>query len=139
MNSNRKTYKRKYPLDATERICRICNVEKPINCFPPNRIRSDGYVEADGRCYDCRKPEKSAMDRLAKYGITDQEFQAMLLAQSNRCAICQNVFKTSKSTHVDHCHNTGRVRGLLCHDCNTGIGKLRDSVDLLQRAIDYLR
>lgn len=79
------------------------------------------------------------MDRLAKYGITDQEFQAMLLAQSNRCAICQNVFKTSKSTHVDHCHNTGRVRGLLCHDCNTGIGKLRDSVDLLQRAIDYLR
>ena len=41
--------------------------------------------------------------------------------------------------HIDHCHDTGAVRGLLCHGCNTGIGSLNDDIELLQRAIDYLR
>lgn len=138
MTNKRGPYKRKYDIDATERTCRVCKIEKPVDCFAPNTIKDGGYVSIDSRCYDCRKPEKAIIHRMSKYGVSDQEFTLMLKAQDNRCAICKEVFKSSRATHIDHCHDTGKVRGLLCHSCNVGIGHLKDSVMVLQNAIDYL-
>ncbi len=72
----------------------------------------------------------------AKYGLTMTSFQQMVDAQGNVCAICQEPFVSTPK--VDHCHGTGRVRGLLCHQCNVGLGAFRDNCRSLERAIRYL-
>ena len=75
-----------------------------------------------------------------RYGISYQEYLNMLSAQQERCAICgTDDTGARKAFHVDHCHDTGKVRGLLCGNCNSGIGNLRDDIDLLYRAIEYLK
>ena len=61
----------------------------------------------------------------------------MIKAQNNKCAICKNEF--TKTPSIDHCHNTGLVRGLLCSDCNVGIGFLKDNKEYLSNAIKYLK
>jgi hypothetical protein len=58
----------------------------------------------------------------------------MLLAQAGLCAVCGE----QPAAHVDHCHQKGHVRGILCFNCNGGLGQFRDRVDILQKAIDYL-
>jgi len=73
------------------------------------------------------------------YGITmDQKIQ-MRDAQGNKCAICAIEFLTDKDAYVDHCHESKKVRGLLCHCCNTGLGMFKDSMSALERAMDYLK
>lgn len=74
------------------------------------------------------------------YGITSAQYDAMLAAQNFVCKICgtDTPGGNGKNFPVDHCHDTGRVRGLLCNACNTGIGKLRHSPDLLRQAACYL-
>ncbi len=74
-----------------------------------------------------------------QFGITLEQEATLLAAQDNRCAICgitRDEF--GRTFDVDHCHDTGRIRGLLCNSCNLGIGKLKDSPALLARAIAYL-
>ncbi len=73
-------------------------------------------------------------------GVVDPEMAPMLLEfQNNLCAICDTVLSTPKNTCADHCHVTGKMRGMLCRACNTGIGQLRDAPSLLRRALDYLK
>lgn len=75
-----------------------------------------------------------------RYGITLEDFERMVLAQGNLCAICNEPPENKDSTklHIDHCHTTGKVRGLLCRSCNIAIGYLNDDINLLQNAIKYL-
>lgn len=74
-----------------------------------------------------------------KYGITEQQKQEMILKQDNKCLICETSFDDVGHTpHVDHCHDTGRVRGILCRSCNTGLGKFFDNIERLKSAIEYL-
>ena len=76
---------------------------------------------------------------MAKFGITEQQYVDILKLQLNCCAICQrhrSEFK--KDFAVDHDHSTKKIRGLLCMTCNIALGSLRDSIDLLQKAINYL-
>lgn len=70
---------------------------------------------------------------VAKYGITLDEKRAMVDAQGGKCLICAEAFKSSRSTHVDHCHASGRVRGILCHVCNTKLGWLERYADSVQK------
>jgi len=70
-----------------------------------------------------------------RYGIGVAEFDALLASQGGVCAICG----TLKPEHVDHDHAYGNVRGILCFNCNGGLGQFKDSPDLLQNAIGYLR
>lgn len=72
-----------------------------------------------------------------RYGLTRDEYEAMLEAQDNRCPICERSFDEVKP-HIDHCHDTGRVRGVLCGNCNPGLGLFADDVDRLERATRYL-
>jgi|ERR1700689_1341081 len=72
------------------------------------------------------------------YGITLEQFEAMLAAQRNRCAICLRRFTNARDTHVDHNHVTGVVRGILCTSCNNGLGRFRDDPAVLRRAARYL-
>jgi len=73
--------------------------------------------------------------RAAKYGLTVTELDKLLEDQGGRCAICQ---EASKVWHIDHNHETGKVRGVLCPGCNVGIGHLRESPEALRSAADYL-
>ena len=74
------------------------------------------------------------------YNITDDDYNKMLKSQNGRCAICGTNKLTGrwKSFAIDHNHITGKVRGLLCNECNRGIGYLKDDYKLLQKAVNYL-
>lgn len=75
------------------------------------------------------------------YGITEEDYQSLLLKQEGCCAICGTDTPTGKWKvfAVDHCHKTGKVRGLLCNECNRGMGLLKDSPELLLAAAQYLK
>lgn len=74
------------------------------------------------------------------YGLSQERYEALLAAQDGRCAICRTDDWPGKDhrPHVDHCHETGRVRGLLCDFCNRGLGLFGDDPARLRAAADYL-
>ncbi len=85
-------------------------------------------------------PTKRKAQRLKKYGIAPSDFMDLLTIQNGRCAIC-GYSETDKPNFfpvVDHCHKTGKVRGLLCMACNQALGKFKDETDRLFAAIAYL-
>lgn len=108
-------------------------------------------IHAKGLCSACysrmkmkENPGKWVNSKLLKqYGITSEIYDAILKSQDNRCAICgidSNEVVNGKNTRfaVDHDHETGDIRGLLCGNCNRSLGGLKDSPQLLQNAISYL-
>jgi len=76
--------------------------------------------------------------RLAKYGITPLHYDMFLASQENKCAICKADSAGARNWHIDHCHRTKKVRGLLCHHCNLMLGNARDSWEILSNAMYYL-
>jgi hypothetical protein len=77
---------------------------------------------------------------LRSYGLTETQYQELWETQKGLCAICGGKLQEGKRlTHVDHDHETGNVRGLLCKFCNNGLGFFKDSPNYLQKAIEYLR
>lgn len=77
--------------------------------------------------------------RAKKYGLREEDFLKLLLSQDGRCAICKKMSQPSTDLHIDHCHQSGKVRGLLCSGCNMAIGRLGDSLEYLRSAYEYLR
>jgi hypothetical protein len=95
-----------------------------------------------GREYRKRKPDLHRDEDLRlNYGITLDDFRELETKQNNQCAICGVSGETMrfKKLHVDHDHETKLVRGLLCNDCNRGLGCFKDNATALQKAVDYLR
>jgi hypothetical protein len=78
---------------------------------------------------------------MKNYGLDFKDYQKMLEAQGHKCAICGSPPPNNRKTRlaIDHCHKTGKVRGLLCDRCNRSIGLLKDNVSILQKAIEYLK
>ncbi len=127
-----------------ESACKICTAKK-------HRQRVSGWSteKKELNYQNQRKWEKNNAERHKrnvrksdlknKYGITIEYFENLLLEQDYLCKIC-NKEETSKTRilSVDHCHVTGKVRGLLCSFCNTGIGLFKDSIKNLEGAIKYL-
>lgn len=135
--------------------CTLCFQLKPLSDFYNDKRTRDGKTARCTSChsqasYESRKKStaphaRRGYDRKirlkSKYGLTLEAYDAMLAAQGGVCAIClepPGVDAWDRSLHVDHNHRTGRVRGLLCGHCNTAIGKMRDDVERLARAITYL-
>jgi recombination endonuclease VII len=73
-----------------------------------------------------------------KFGISAEDYNQMLAQQNNVCAICKRPCATGKALAVDHNHETGKVRALLCKDCNVSIGLMKEDPDLLRTAANYL-
>jgi hypothetical protein len=86
-----------------------------------------------------RKKYYQTFRKYKMYGITRDDYELLLENQGNKCKICESEFVTENEIRIDHNHNTNQVRGLLCHSCNVALGHMRDSVELLERAINYLK
>lgn len=95
-----------------------------------------------GRRYRERHPkkwaEKDARRKLKQYGLTPESFAELIAKQNGLCAICSEPLPERLHRHVDHCHKTGRVRGVLCQLCNVLLGMAKENPRTLARAIAYL-
>ena len=136
------------------RICTTCQKELPLEVFATRNkggIGGKGYHRKDCRSKSTRdwkfQPRAIAIVRrrvLSRYGITPEEYDAILESQNGTCAICNLPPKTTghanqRTLSVDHNHATGRVRSILCSNCNHIIGKCKEDVSILEKAIAYLR
>jgi hypothetical protein len=104
--------------------CSICGPDTDIRV----RTGTDRW-----RC----KEQIRRLSRLQSYGLSVMDYEELIMSQGNKCAICLNVFVTQP--HVDHDHNTGEIRGLLCRPCNTGLGLFKDSPEYLSQALAYIK
>src|SRR5512144_407165 len=135
------------------RRCLRCEKEKPSRQF--ERIGSftfycsscldqlDGTVKMEERQKEPLDPDTRRKRYEAwifqEYRLTHEKFSALLLKQEGRCGICREPLKLDRDTHVDHDHETGEVRGLLCSSCNCGLGFFRDDQQVLLKATEYLK
>lgn len=126
------------------RVCEDCYKRKAGYCAPceaayreKNRLRyrARDRIRNERRRRDNPEYIKSKILQ-TRYGISLEERNGMELTQEGKCLICK---ESSKRLVVDHCHTTGKVRGLLCDHCNTGLGSFRDSPELLLAAAKYLK
>ena len=100
----------------------------------------------NGLCVECKRETDRASNLKAgkkyrvkkEYGLTVEQVQKMSDMQEGKCAICSHVLGSTHQAQIDHCHTTGKVRGLLCINCNWMLGKSRDNPDLLRAAARYL-
>ena len=118
--------------------CTVCHETKPIDCFAKRSRSRDGHYSC---CKDCGTQRRVQGYRERAYNLSPAQYSAMFLSQGGKCLICgrnDTGSRRAKSMYVDHCHSTGKVRGLLCSKCNSVLGYVCDSVEILQKAIDYL-
>jgi hypothetical protein len=131
-------------------------IERDYNNSPERKIKLKEYRQVEehkvkeresGKRYHEKNPNVSKNRHLKrKFGITIEEYNSMLKSQNGVCAICkinETSIRVKNNRHIDlsidHCHKTGKVRGLLCFKCNSSLGKFKDSIETLQNAIDYLK
>lgn len=143
---------------VTLKRCSKCGGDKPRTEFFRNSAARDGL---QSQCKACqsgtpaqrermrqrkRRPDYTAKaqawrrtSRLRRYGLTEEEFVAMLDAQGNACAACRRDFSDDLGPCIDHDHDTGEVRGLLCSGCNTALGMLADDPVRISGLLIYLQ
>jgi len=144
------------------KTCRCCGESKPSSEFVKNKACKNGL---DSICLVCNRnnqkiwreknPEKRKLQVQREadpsklynrrkylkhsYGITVDDYDHMYTTQKGCCAICGvHQSETVRKFHVDHCHSTGKIRGLLCQDCNHLLGRAKDTREILSNAIAYL-
>lgn len=134
------------------KICRACKQELPVEDFYPrgnNRFQSDcklckaeynrNHYRRNATEYKVKatawKKKNFFKIRADRFNVSEDFLRDLFEVASGKCMICG---LPDESLHIDHCHTTGCVRGLLCAKCNHGIGLFKDSVINLQNAIQYL-
>lgn len=141
-------HKNKQKPDGLESRCKICrsNINK-INKEKNSKKQHEYYLKnkdkilTRNKIWSNNNPDKVKNQKLKyAYGITLLEFNQKLKKQNNFCKICNKSLLNldSKKIHVDHDHKTGRVRGILCHKCNSLLGLCNDNKIVLENAISYL-
>ena len=135
------------------KFCKSCRIEKPLSEYHHSiKNKEFGKHYPDSLCKSCKatknktwaKANQKKMNRYnikaklkSRYGMAIQEYDAMIIAQNNLCAIC-NQSQTRRNLSVDHCHQTNRVRALLCDRCNLALGMVNDDLDIVERIKQYL-
>lgn len=114
--------------------CFRCKEEKSLKEFYRNRTQPSGYQT---QCKACRQEHRYNEQLKDKYGISIEEYNTLYHKQGGVCGICHGKCSRSRLS-VDHCHETGRIRGLLCAKCNRGLGFFNDNPVLIKRAIKWL-
>lgn len=137
--------------------CKICHALTAGRARASNREKANEWAREDRK----NNPEKyreqsqrykkkswqkiSVSESLRKLGLTNEQYASIRAEQDGKCAIC-GLEETAKSRNgglrrlaIDHCHEKLKVRGLLCHNCNIAIGSFKDDINLLQKAIEYLK
>lgn len=152
-------------MTAKNRTCKICKEYKDISNFQPKgyqckecraekqraywaslpievRRKRQMSLEAQKRYRQNNLEKTKQMSREGhirrKFGLTVEEYESMLNSQNKVCAICKQDCNTGNRLAVDHNHKTGKIRGLLCKNCNTSIGLLKENINVLENAIIYL-
>jgi hypothetical protein len=145
-------------MGTNTKLCRICNINKPLFAFSRRGKNSQIYRNECKPCnYLKRKTQprfgkwtaenkekrrewQRNYDLMRKFNITTEQFNKMLIMQNGECAIChtQEFMNNGEVAAVDHCYQTGNIRGLLCSNCNAGLGMFSDSPSKLLSAIEYL-
>ena len=146
--------------------CTRCQQEKLFTEFFKGRINKDGSQGYGSKCRDCvreyqlelyhklpvekkRERKEKSVQALGKdyfkryklnryYNLTLEEFNLMYESQNGKCYICEKKI-SGKEVKVDHNHLTGKVRKLLCHNCNTSLGLLNEDVKIFEKCIEYLK
>lgn len=146
------------------KICTKCTISKDLSFFAPHKAYKDGYStwcreclseraslwskknsmqrQENQRKYGKRRPEVKQNSKFKqRYGISLDKFNEMSDNQKDQCLICKKHKSDNKNNKlfVDHCHSTKKVRGLLCDNCNKGLGCFRDDPSLLTKAMEYLK
>jgi Autographiviridae endonuclease VII len=103
-----------------------------IYCRSCNRLKSKTQ-------YHTHKDNHKNTQLKSDFGITLEQYKEKLKNQNNCCAICKSLPKNNRMLSVDHCHKTGKVRGLLCSGCNSGLGYFKDNINIIAIAIKYLQ
>jgi len=134
------------------KLCNVCQETKPFSNFY-KRGDYEGYRSECKQCMQAKAsrrwrndPEfkKRGTDRNRRwqrqnfYGLSIEDEILLQTKQNNACAICQKKFKTDADYHVDHCHATKKIRGLLCSGCNRGLGCFQDNPIALRQAANYV-
>jgi predicted metal-binding transcription factor (methanogenesis marker protein 9) len=109
--------------------CNRCGKTLPINKFYKNNNTKNGRL---GCCKECHIHDT----KMRKYGLSSTEYNK-LMSKTN-CDLCNREFDSSRNKHIDHCHTTNVVRGVLCRQCNLALGHVKDDVSLLRRMINYI-
>lgn len=126
-----------HPRSSQPKRCPGCGLLKPSEAYATGVRMTDGLQCRCRACQkDARTPERVLAKRLQRYGIGVGQYRELVLAQEGRCALCAQPLGARHE--VDHCHSTGRVRGILCTGCNTGLGRFGDDPDRLREAARYL-
>ena len=123
--------------DGLGRVCKTCVGERHGDW----RRKNLDYVASKSREWRIKNPERYRDHMLkSNYGVSLGTYDAMFAEQEGKCAIC-GTGDTGRHTrfHVDHCHDTGAIRGLLCHNCNHGVGHFKNSPEKLKAAGAYLK
>jgi len=127
------------------RKCNCCNELLIVTEFYIRKdVKNNKHYRFNSPCKFCANITRNidyykAYQRKLKYNLTTEEYDLKLHFQNYSCAIC-NIHRDdySKDFAVDHCHQTGKVRSLLCNNCNSGLGFFKDNLTIIQKAIAYL-
>lgn len=115
--------------------CSVCGRDVEIVNYKKYRY---GQVQCANKARESGRRSDMRAGLRRRYGITEEEYNALLEKQNRVCAICHKACTSKSRLTVDHDHNTGKVRRLLCHKCNVAIGMAGDKIEILQSAIHYL-
>lgn len=149
INKNQKVFEhRKRQMEAKNKetkntkACTVCYHVLPLDNFSNAKNKRKGKC---CQCKECVRKYKQEHKKEAKnyrfntaYGITLEKFNTLFYSQQNKCKICGTRNFGLKGPALDHCHNTGKIRGVLCNKCNLALGLLNDDIEILRNAIQYL-
>lgn len=129
--------KNKRNKDKLQSRCRTCTSSDSKNHHKKNIDKIRQYKKEYNKKHPSKRKELNLKN---KFGISLEIYNNMLLTQNNCCSICKiNILKVKKQFAVDHDHNTGKIRDLLCNDCNALLGFCKESINILSEAINYIK